>query len=190
MVRLILAAGVGFVVTASVPAARADNIDLELFKQAPKIMDYVQKQGYRNIGVLKFRVQKGSKPESFNAGPLNVNMASRLENMLILFNNTKQPIGIIHDASQVAVREKVSNDYTLAAGRKSLFEQRFPLAWGKDQVPADAFLTGIVRITNDNRQAQVTIEAFDGKGSDLKKIHEFTVRTDRTILADAGRASC
>src|SRR5436190_11454590 len=85
--------------------ARADNIDLELYKQAPKVMEYLQKQGFQNVGVLKFRVQKGTKPETFNAGPLNVNMASRLENLLILVNDTKQPIGIIHDASRVAAAE-------------------------------------------------------------------------------------
>jgi hypothetical protein len=174
-----------------VPAAtRADNIDQELYKQAPRLMEYLKKQGYQNVGVLKFRVQRGTREAdaSFNAGPLNRNMASRMENALILANDVKQPVGIIRDASQVAAGQKLQDSYTSPTGRRSLFTPSYPLAWGNKEVKADAFVTGLVSISKDNRQARVVIEAFDHKGEELKKIQDFSVRTDRIILADAGKS--
>jgi hypothetical protein len=168
--------------------ARADNIDQELFKQATPLIEYLRKQGYQNVGVLKFRVQQGARGESFDVGPLNINMATRLENLLVVKNAAKPPVGIIHDASRVASQRKLQEAYVTDNGRRQLFEYNYPLAWGKEEVKADAFLTGLVNISRDNRQARVTIEAFDQKSTELKKVQDFSVRTDRTILADAGKA--
>src|SRR5262245_59864223 len=84
------------------PARAADQIEDNLPAQAYKVVKYLKKNGYQNVGVLKFRVQKGTEPESFHVGPLNVAMTTRMENILLLMNDKTDPLSIIHDAGRVA----------------------------------------------------------------------------------------
>ena len=39
----------------------ADNMDAALLKQAPKVMQYLKEKNYQNVGIVKFRVQKGKE---------------------------------------------------------------------------------------------------------------------------------
>src|SRR5262245_37277207 len=81
--RLLLIAAAGFAAVAVPPApARADGIDYKLPSQAIKVMNYLQEHDYHNVGVLRFRFQKGNQ-ELFNVGPMNNNLATRLENALV-----------------------------------------------------------------------------------------------------------
>ena len=118
-------------------AARADNIDLALLDEAPKIMAYLHKQGYKNVGVLEFRVQKGKEHADFGTGTLNSNMATRLENALILLDDPADPIGVVRDASQHALSRDKKATYLTADGRKALMAASYPLAWGKEVVKPD-----------------------------------------------------
>ena len=62
---------------------------------------------------------------------------------MILANDPADPVGIIEDASEIAARTPAP----IPQQRRSrkLFEPRaLPLAWGKDPVLADAFITGLV----------------------------------------------
>jgi hypothetical protein len=172
------------VATAAGPARAADKIEDNLPAQAFKVMRYLKKQGYKNVGVLKFRVQKGDKKPSFRVGPLNVAMATRLENVLLLMNDKDKPLGIIHDASQVAARKREKATYTSAQGCDKLFRYKYPLAWGSSLVTADAFVTGIVKINPVKRTTTVTIEAVDRTTKKLTPVTSFVVRTDRSILTD------
>src|SRR4051794_15767530 len=62
------------------PALRGDHsLDLAVLKQAPEIISYLKDHRYKNVGVLKFRVKKGDEPASDHVGPLNLNIAGRLE---------------------------------------------------------------------------------------------------------------
>jgi hypothetical protein len=169
--------------------ARADNIDEKLLTEArDKIMKELRDSKYQNVGVLKFRVKKGSNEPSYTVGLLNSNMATRLETALILVNSDKNPIGIAHNASQVIAAHNAKTTYLTAKERASLFELTYPLAWGKERVKVDAFLTGQVKINPTTRKTTVIVEAFDAKATDLREIVNFTVSTDRSILSDTGES--
>ncbi len=171
---------------AALPAARADNLDAALLKQAPSVMQYLKDHHYQNVGVLKFRVQKGNQPLSFRVGPLNTNLAARLENALVLANDKAHPVGIIHDADKAAQDRRLPS-YSSDAGMAKLFQQQFPLAWGNQSVQADAFLTGTVHAPAGMKTVTVTIQAFANKASKLDQVATFTVEVDRPLLNDLGQ---
>ncbi len=166
-----------------VAPARADNLDAALVKHAPEVMSYLREHRCGNVGILKFRVKKGNQPVSFKVGPLNDNMVGRLEYALINANPTKRPIGIIHDANQVALAKKLPR-YDNPAGQHALFEQKYPLAWGDAKVNPDQFLTGIVTVRPDLKSATVVLEAFGPDSPKQDKVLTFQVDTDRSLLTD------
>ncbi|MCI0464374.1 MAG: hypothetical protein L0Z62_46155 [Gemmataceae bacterium] len=179
--RLVLALAVG---AFAVPSARADQLDQEMLKRGPTVMQHLQKQGHKNVGVLKFRVQVGDKKPSFDSGRLTSLLATRLENVLILANDLQQPIGITRGASEVAARGDKTASYRDEAGRRKLFSHTYPLAWGDKKVTVNAFLTGLVRFTPDLTAATVTLQEFTSANPQLKSVAEFKVKTNRLMLAD------
>lgn len=167
------------------PARAADHIDAALPKQADKVLDWLKKQGYQNVGVLKFRVQKGKQAETLAAGPMNVSMTTRLENSLVVAQEeAERPIGIIHNAGAALAARKEHANYQTADGIAKLFTGKYPLAWGGKTVDADCFLTGVVRLSADKAQTTVVIEAIDRKAKKPVEVLSFAVKTDRGILAD------
>src|SRR3954451_8850124 len=64
--------------------ACADTLDRALLKQAPRVIGYLKGHNYKDVGVLKFRVKLGDEPTSDHVGPLNLNLAGRLEIALVL----------------------------------------------------------------------------------------------------------
>lgn len=169
-------------------ALRADTLDDGFLKggTAFKIMKHLREQGYKNVGVLRFEVKKGKAAPSMNVGKLNGLMTLRLENALILQNEIEKPIGITRGASSVAAARDKRATYQTAQGRKDLFKNRYPLAWGSNQVQVDAFLTGLVDISPDFRKTKVTVRIFDTKNTDLRDLVSFEVKTDRNVLRDMG----
>jgi hypothetical protein len=188
--RLALPALVLGLVAWAAPAARADAIDLGLIKKAPEIIKYLKDHDYKNVGVLRFQLQKGKGKPSYSAGPINGNMATRLENALLMEIDPKAPIGIIRDASAVASDKAKSKHWNedSAKDRASLFEHTYPLAWGDDKVKADAFLLGRVKLSEDMRTTTVHVACFDKKTETEHMVCSVEVKTDRTVLADAGQS--
>jgi hypothetical protein len=167
------------------PAAGAEMLDRTLLRQAPRVVGYLREHGYKNVGVLKFRVKKGDEAASDHVGPLNLNLAGRLEIALVLANDLEQPLGIIRNADAVAVTLPGANHLT-KAGRQALFLGRYPLAWGDAQVEPDAFLTGVVVVSPDRKQLTVGLLAFGKDGETLDTVAQFTASTDAPTLAEAG----
>jgi hypothetical protein len=167
--------------------ARADNIDERLLREATTVLQSLKDRQYRNVGILKFQVKKGDRPASLDVGLLNANLATRLENALILVNDVSQPLGIVHNASLVVASGKNAG-YLDADARKKLFDATYPLAWGKERVSVDAFLTGVAQLDRDFRKTTVVIQVFDRKNPELQEIARFTVDTDRSILSDVGES--
>jgi hypothetical protein len=170
---------------------RADNIDENLLKEGRKLFQTLKERNWNNVGVLKFRVKKGDRDATFEAGLLNANMATRLEYALVLENSNDNPIGITRDASRVAaglLKVDKKSSYLDADYRQKLFGLNYPLAWGKNAVKVDAFLTGMVVLGRDFRKTTVLIEAFDVKNNKIEELLRFTVETDRSILADSGES--
>jgi hypothetical protein len=176
--------------------ASANSIDLKLKELAPAILEYCDAQGLRNVGILKFRVQVGDQKSSFQVGTMNSIMAIRLENALIFFNDyvfeePDQLRGITRNASQHAVEQFGNIDYLEPASRQKLLTGTYPLAWGKEKVKVDTFLTGTVSISADYTKTTVNLEIFDQANAELRPLElmknkpvSFTVHTDRVTLSD------
>ncbi len=172
--------------------ARADHIDVELNKQAPKVLQFLADHNCKTVGVLKFRVEKGTAKESFTVGPINSNLVGRLENVLIMHvdRDEARAIGVIHDAARTAAPRKVGKWFEDTKERSKLFSiSDYPLAWGNRKVKADAFLTGVVKLPADLEKTTVVIQAFTAKEpAKLQTVAQFTVDTDRGILRDLGES--
>src|SRR5262249_54143119 len=146
---------------------------------------YLKDHGYKTVGVLKFRVQVGDAPPSDGVGPLNLNLAGRLEVALVLADDLREPVGIIRGADAVAATLPAAN-HLIRAGREALFRGQYRLAWGAQTVQADAFLTGVAKITPDLKRMTVAIIAF-GKGREtLDLVTQFETATDAPVMAEAG----
>src|SRR5579884_1676597 len=172
----------------TLPSVRADALDSALrIRAAKEIMPKLRADGYHNIGVLRFRVQKGKAEPTFTAGLLNSAMATRLENALILADSEKHPVGITRDAGTVAANKDRRATYLTTDGRRQLFDNEYPLAWDRRQVKVDAFLTGLVQVSPDMRQSTVIVQLFNRKHPEnLQEIDQFTVRNDLGVFSDLG----
>jgi len=166
---------------------KTETLDRQLLREAPKVIRYLKEHGYKSVGVLKFRVKSGDEPLSDHAGPLNLNLAERLEIALVLADDVRNPIGIIHNASAVAATLPGANHLT-KPGRQALFQGRYPLAWGDQKVEADAFLTGLVVVSPDLGKLTVGIMAFGKDGEALEKVVEFQATTDAPALVEVGES--
>jgi hypothetical protein len=166
---------------------RADDMERELLRQAPRVLRYLKDKGCHNAAVLKFLVKKGEAGYSDHAGLLNLTLAQRLELALVLANDVRDPLGIIHDASAVANRLPGANHLT-REGRQRLFAARYPLAWGKEEVAADAFVTGVARVSPDLRSLTVTLVAYGKDGGEPDKVARFTADMDPVALVETGES--
>jgi hypothetical protein len=173
---------------------RAAHLDEGLLKAAPDLLIYLKKEGYRNVGVLPFKVKKGTRQASYLGAPLTASMPGRLENALIMSQgkNEAAAIGIIRDAAGMASRAKVGSYTRSPVAFTKLFKTSYNLAWGGKKVKADAFLTGIVSNTGDRSETTVQIQFFTPKsrsGGSLKVVNvgdPIVVKTDRSLLRDMG----
>lgn len=174
------------VLVTGAPSARADNLDIQLAYQANRIVPQLEKKGYKNVGVLHFRVQRAGAKETFNLGSLSENLATRVENALIIGANADKPLGVIRDASGVAAAKKLGWFHNQEA-RKKLFDVSYPLAWGNRTVKADAFLTGVVKVSANLEEATLVLEVFDKTNLEPMELRKLHVDVDRSLLSDMGQ---
>jgi hypothetical protein len=172
---------------AEASGARGGTLDEELLRSTPVVFEYLRTHGVNAVGVLKFRVQRGDDPAGDQVGPLNLNLATRLELALVLKTDINKPVNIIRDADAVAARLPGA-DHLNPAGRRALFEGRYRLAWGDAVVGADAFLTGVARVSPDLHKVTVGIMGFDRKGVKLEPVVSFTASTDPPLLLELGES--
>lgn len=171
-------------------AARADRLDSKLNAETPRIIESLQKQGIKNIGVLRFRVQQGNRPASFSTGAINGNLATRLENALILHagSDDREILTVINDAGTEAAQRKVGNWFNNTEQQKKLFDvTTYPVAWGSRRTKADAFLTGVVRVPADYSKCTVSVELIRAPGK-VEKVHDFAFEPDTSLLHDLGKS--
>jgi len=182
---LLLAALAG---VAAPAVARADKLDARLHEEAPKVVQKLLDKKYHNVGVLRFQVEAPGIKPSYTT-PLSGNLVTRVETGLILHaeRDGKPAIGVTRDTGTTAQKQKVGAWTTSTAERTKLFAATYPLAWGKESVKADAFITGTVKLSKDMKQTTVTLLVFDKAApSKMEKLDEFTVPTDRNVLRDLG----
>lgn len=186
----ILLLTVSLVLLAAPGTAKAETIAREMRKQIPQIVSYLNERKLKNVGVLKFRVKKPGDSTSDSVGPLNSLLADRLEVALILGNpfDKSQQLNIIKEASS-QVAEIEGANHLNAEGRTKFFGPEFVAAWGDSKLVADAFLTGVVQVADDNRTATIGILCFDKNGGDLNRACDvFTATLDATSLQELGES--
>jgi serine/threonine-protein kinase len=160
------------------PDAQGNRLERALLQGAPSILQWLRERGYRHVGILKFRVQKDGQASS-NAGPLNLNLARRLETALLLKYDPEKDgnLMLLHDASAVAATIPGA-DHLTPEGRKLLFQGLYRPLWGKQSpVAADAFLVGRADFSKDLRSVTVDLVAF-GKDLKLENVAVVQARTD------------
>jgi len=204
--RIAVAAGLllaGLLLGVASPAAKAGNLDVALLERAgaaENVLIELHEKGYKNVGVLPFHVDRGPDEKSgYDVAPIALNLATRLENALILSQDpkSKKLVGIIRDAAGTAPPaglKAYQSDKCSQDALEELFVEQYDLAWGDRKVKADAFITG--RVINpakpDSPYVKVIIEVFDSKwdkesgGVKRQLVQELCVRRDRALLADLG----
>jgi hypothetical protein len=202
MNRSLLAVGL---LALAAPAARADAIDRALVRNSTDIMAKVRGLKAGTVAVLKFEVKVGDKPASFDAGPANTKLAQKLENLLILANDSKHKLFVVADAGTAAAAAagKAGSPFTWRTdtGRAMFCElPALPLAWDKSQsLRPDAFVTGRLELSADLAETRVTLYGFTRSNpADLVTLLTVTgasgmepakpLHTDRSVLALAGVA--
>ncbi len=189
---------------ASTASARADHVDRVLAGNAGKIFDEVAKLKAKNVAVLKFQTQIGDAKPRFGTASAGVEMVNRLENLLTLMQNPRDPRFTVltragEAATALAKESKTSIDWTTPEGRKSLFALKLPVLWDdKDLRQPDAFVTGTLIVAKDFRSVTIKLCAFTkaapeqlfdsgtGAGGKLEKPLLPPVYMDRAMLASHG----
>lgn len=181
-----------FIVVLSLAAiaspSRAEEVDKLLYRQARKLYETIASKKAGVVGVLKFRAQKASEPETFFAGPINIHMAEMLENVLIAGRfNLDQSTKIVRNASLTASSAGQKLNYLNPADRGKLFNLVYTEAEGQTVTP-DVFFTGVVKLDQKTHQTTIVLEAFDKNGQSIEEVARFTADSDRNILGDFGQA--
>jgi hypothetical protein len=169
------------------PLDAADDLERQLLRTAPVVMKALKEKGYKNVGVLKFRVKNGTAAATDRQGTLNQRLAQKLELALILANKVSDPVGILRNASATAATIDGATHLT-RDGRAKLFTRDYPLAWGTSRVVPDAFLTGAAAITTDLASMTVVVTSFDSQQLELEEIARFDVKLDLEDLLDSGES--
>ncbi len=168
------------------PVARADALDDALAEKAKGVLDAVRKKGFTNVGVLKFLVRQGDGQPSDNVGDLNLTLANKVEVALILAN-TDDKFGIIDKASEAVVREKLfTANHRTPEGRKAFFVRKYELAWSRDKVEANGFITGVATLSIDFTKFTVKFQVFDKSGEIADIADEVSVAASPELIAQSG----
>jgi hypothetical protein len=172
----------------------AGTLDQELQEHTPQIFAYLKKENASCVGVLKFLVRVGDGKLSDNIGPINNDLANRLEVALVLgLSPKKDSLRLITRASDSVVASGNRRaTYRTAQGRREFFPPRinarlYQPAWGMEPVNPDGFLTGEAYLEANLKTLHVTIQYF-GR-DDLEKLATvctFTAQVDQSVLGASG----
>jgi hypothetical protein len=173
----------------------AASLDRSLIATAGEVLDALAREKVRTVGALPFKVKKGSRASALATAPLSTNLPGRLENALIVVQGSdKTAIQVIRDAAGTAARGSASGWSTSRAAFNKLFTLEYQPAWGAGKVKADAFLTGEVIHSSDNREATRVVFHLlkpgawkDGRPA-VEEVATFQCSTDRPLLRDLGYA--
>lgn len=175
--------------------APAKNLDFGLFQRAFPVIDFLSAKRYASVGILPFKVQKGSREASYDAAPLAAALPGRFENALLMSMepDEKLALKILRDPAGHAAKHKVGAWTKDKKAFDKLFATSYPVAWGKGTVKPSVFLTGTVKNTGDRAVTTIEVVGFtkdDWTDDGLKTfpVTTFTVRTDRALLRDLGYA--
>jgi hypothetical protein len=189
--------------------AKADVVDRALVHHASNIAKAIQEhlkdsQGepVEYIAVLKFEVQVGNQPASFDVGLANAQLAQKLENLLVLTYDANAPAVLTGAAAKAAKKLPPTVTWKDKSGRKQLATlSGLPLAWDQSQsLTPDAFVTGTLQLAEDLQSAEIVLYGFTRENpADLKTLYStpqpidgkpVAIPTDRSLLAMIGATFC
>jgi hypothetical protein len=165
--------------------AAADPLDTALFDSARGVLAAARAKGFKNVGVVKFLVQRSDGPLDDDVGDLNQSLANKLEVALVLAN-TDEKFGVIEHASE-AVRGKLPPaNHRSEDGRKAFFVRKYEIGWSADKVEASGFVTGVATLSSDLTKLTIRLQMFDRMGALVDLPGEVTTPTTPELLAQAG----
>lgn len=175
--------------------ARADMIDHVLLREAPAIMKAVQGLGHESVAVLKFEVQIGNQQPTFEAGLANTKLAQKLENLLVIANDSNDPLFVLTGASDKTSDFPPNTTWRSAEGRRLLAKIKdLPLAWDSQQkLSPEVFIAGRYQVDSTFKSGTLELLAFTrNKPDELLSIYRSpelqanqkqpVLPTDRSIL--------
>src|SRR5262249_44687874 len=80
----------------------------------------------------------------------------------------------------------ITDWFTDESQRKLLFDVDYNLAWAGKSVKADAFLTGVVSVSEDFKTTRLVLQCFDKKNLELAELLTVKTDTDRDVVRDLG----
>lgn len=171
------------------PAPPVSPLNAEITALAPAILNHLKKQGFTNVGVLKFEVQRGTDVARDDVGELNSALAHKVEVAIALTRNKKDTFQIIPDPSRFVIENKmVRANHKTPEGRKAFFDENYIAEYGSNRIPASAFLTGSAVISADHQRIKIQFQAFDATGAMQSLPMSIDVATDPETLALAGKS--
>jgi hypothetical protein len=177
---------------APVNPTRAGELDRLLDEELiPKLRNALLDAGFQDkaVGFLPFRSRTVEGKQSFNAGPINTQLPEMIALSLLSTDDPKLKgprFQILRDAADTAADKKVGLWFQKKEERRKLFKSDFPVLWADQTARADVFVTGLVRLSADAKEATVVVESFTANDLALKPLAEATVPTTRSILRSLG----
>jgi hypothetical protein len=184
-VGAVLAALTSLAALAAGPAGSPlPRLDAALAKAAPDLIGYLKDHNYKCVGVLPFLARVGDGPVRPDLGPLNRNLARRLEIALVLAMRDDSIMLVTGAGDSVLQSANTRASHRTPSSRRELFrisKKCFHPAWGnEDEAKPDVFLTGEAEFSPDFRTVKIIVRAFDDKDKSYKTE---PVPVGKTILA-------
>ncbi|MFM8414739.1 MAG: hypothetical protein ACKOCX_08445 [Planctomycetota bacterium] len=157
-------------------------------RAAEQVVSFINAEGYGNVGVLKFRVQKQGSEGGETVGTINRDLATQLETALVIKRKQPATFVLLLDASDTAAATPGAGDAT-AEARDKLFAARYRPAWGdaSNPVAADAFITGTVEVDRGLETMRVVVSAIKKQG-EPREIASFDAVIEPALLGPLGES--
>ncbi len=183
--------GLVAVVLASARPAVAEAVRLPegMAEAAEKAVAFINAEGYGNVGVLAFRVQKQGADVGGTVGTINRDLAAQLETALVIKRRKPATFTLLADASDTAAATPGAGVVTPEA-RRNLFAAKYRPAWGDaaDTVAADAFLTGVAEVDSRLATMRVVLLAIDRSAAGPREVASFDAVVEPALLGPLGES--
>lgn len=156
-------------------------------KRGAAVLAALKKNGFTNVGVLKFLTRQGDGPFRDDSGELNTTLATRTQVALVLAADPDDPFGILDQPSKFVAENRLFGvNHTTADGRRAFFDTKYPLAWSGTKVTPGGFLVGTVTFAADLSSARVELHAFGPSGELVPILEPWQITPDAQMLGECG----
>lgn len=179
-------------------AAKTNEVQIleQKFREsADDILRQLVEKKVTKVGVLKFDVEEAGRGPLKSPGTLPLRLAEQLETALLLAMSSPIPdaprVGLAHDASSIASRLPRADHHT-PEGRKILFDEQYPLAWGGKKTTLNGLLIGLAEVKPNRKEIRLNISLiYPGQSptnSAPRLLNTFLIPTNESIIAELGES--